>query len=100
MPHGPEPLTVQSQPSFLAEIPNEQEDLTKLMREALTCKEHARVLQSALAHVKPSRLDSDPIVQVGLSYWHSNHVAGTSNRVVFNVLYRNFMQRVCATKSR
>jgi hypothetical protein len=59
-----QPLTARSQPSFLAGIPNEQEDLTKLMREALTCKEHARVLQSALAHVKPSKLDSDPIIKV------------------------------------
>lgn len=61
---GQEPLTAQSQPSFLAGIPNEQEDLTKLMREALTTKEHARVLQSALAHVKPSKLSTDPIIQV------------------------------------
>lgn len=63
MRHRPPPL-VQSEATYLAQIPNEQDDLTKLLREALTCKEHARVLQSALTHSKPQDFESDPIVRV------------------------------------
>ena len=51
--------------SFSGIIPDEDEESQRLIREAITAKEHARVLQQALAFTTPAQLEEKDVIKVG-----------------------------------
>ncbi len=53
--------------NFSSVIPNETQEFERLIRECATAKEHANVLQQALAYAKPAELDSLDVVKVRMS---------------------------------
>jgi hypothetical protein len=64
--------------AILPRIPNEQDQLANLLKEILTCKEHAKVLYSALIHATSSDFQLDLVVKVSSPPWISENVTDVS----------------------
>lgn len=60
------PSRLRQAPSFVAMIPDEDEEIERLVRECVAAKEHARVLQQALTFTTPGRMESEPVIQVSV----------------------------------
>jgi hypothetical protein len=57
--------------SYSGLIPDEDEESQRLIREAITAKEHARVLQQALAFTTPAQLEEKDVIKVGILWFLS-----------------------------